>query len=333
MPNNNLQHFLIDEKLKFLYCIFNQKQQKMKNIIPLLFLLLPTFLQAQNFEELISDASKFYSEKEYAASGTAYDKAFKLKEGSAMQYFNAACSWSLTGDTIQSMKYLKSSAEKGWKNLKHLKRDKDIEILRKLNGWAEIEKIVSANLAEYEKDFDKPLKEKLEEIYVKDQTLRLMLGEVEEKFGKGEELEFFWSLIIEQDSMNEEEVIRIIEERGWPGTTLVGGKANLSLWLVIQHAPLETQEKYLPLLQESVKKGESSGRHLALLEDRILVRNDKPQKYGSQIVPDKETGKQIVYEIEEPEYVDQRRAAVGLGPLADYVKRWGIEWTVEQKEK
>jgi hypothetical protein len=44
-----------------------------------------------------------------------------------------------------------------------------------------------------------------------------------------------------------------------------------------------------------VKKGESSGGHLALLEDRIQMRNGKPQIYGSQITRDEETGKQVVY--------------------------------------
>ena len=102
--------------------------------------------------------------------------------------------------------------------------------------------------------------------------------------------------------------------------------------MVIQHAPIATQEKYLPLLKESVKKGESRGSQLALLEDRIQMRNGFPQIYGSQISTDK-NGKEVVYEILEPEYVNQRRKEVGLGPIQDYVKRWGIEWTVEQKEK
>lgn len=89
----------------------------------------------------------------------------------------------------------------------------------------------------------------------------------------------------------------------------------------------------LPLLTESVLSGESKGSHLALLEDRIQMRNGKPQTYGSQIVNDKETGKQIVYEVWEPEYVNQRRKEVGLGPIEDYIKRWGIEWAIEQKIK
>ena len=262
-----------------------------------------------------------------------YEKAFNIEEGSASQYYNAACSWALSGDTIQSIKNLKLSADKGWKNLKHIKRDKDLSSLYETEEWSVILKKVQANLDEYEKDFDKPLKEQLEQIYVRDQMLRQLYRDAEDKFGKeSDEMNYFWELVSEQDSINELEVINIIEQKGWVGKSLVGGQANMTLWLVIQHAPLETQEEYLPLLKKSVLEGESSGSHLALLEDRIQMRNGKPQIYGSQITTDKETGEQVVYEVWEPEYVNQRRKEVGLGPIEDYVKRWGIEWTIEQKE-
>jgi hypothetical protein len=306
----------------------------MKSTLTILICLLTITIQAQTFEELIRNGDKLYDEEKYLESAKEYEKAFNLEEGNASQYYNAACSWALSGDTIQSIKNLNLSANKGWKNLKHIKRDKDLSSLYEIKGWSEILEKIQANLDEYEKDFDKPLKEQLEQIYVRDQMLRQLYRDAEEKFSKeSDEMKYFWQLVSEQDSLNEIEVIKIIEEKGWVGKSLVGGQANMTLWLVIQHAPLETQEKYLPILKESVLKGESQGSHLALLEDRIQMRNEKPQTYGSQITTDKESGEQVVYEIWEPEYVNQRRKEVGLGPIQDYVKRWGIEWTVEQKEK
>ncbi len=296
---------------------------------------LSTFsLQSQSFEELIQKGDALYDEKEYHESAKTYDQAFAVQEGSFGQYYNAACSWALSGDTIQSIKYLQLSADKGWRNLKHIKRDKDLTSLHSVEGWNEVLAKVQANLDFYEKDFDKPLKAQLDRIYVRDQTLRQLYRDAEEKFGRdSEEMMYFWSLMAQEDSINETEVLAIIEEKGWVGTSVVGGQANMTLWLVIQHAPLEVQEKYLPMLKASVLEGESSGRHLALLEDRIQMRNGKPQTYGSQISMDPETGKQTVYEIWEPEYVNQRRKEVGLGPIEEYVKRWGITWTVAQKEK
>lgn len=306
----------------------------MKIYIILLVSLFCTSLSAQTFDELIKEGDRYYDEAAYLESAKAYDKAFELQEGNMNQYYNAACSWALAGETVVAIRYLQMSADKGWRNLKHIKKDTDITSLHEVEGWKKVLTTVQANLDEYEKDLDKPLKEKLEEIYVKDQMLRQLYQHAEEKFGRdSEEMQYFWQLVGEQDSINEQAVIAIIDERGWVGKSVVGGKANMVLWLVIQHAPLATQEKYLPMLKASVLKGESSGSHLALLEDRILMRNGKPQTYGSQITMDEATGKQIVYEIKDPAYVNQRRAEVGLGPIQDYVKRWGIEWTVPQKER
>lgn len=310
------------------------KTGDMKLILSILTCLITSSIQAQTFNDYILAGDKLYDEGKFLESAMEYDKALKLDKGNAIQYYNAACSWALSGDTIQSIKYLYLSADYGWKNLKHIKTDKDLKSLYSVKGWNKVLEKVKSNLDEYEKDFDKPLQNQLEQIYVRDQMLRQLYKDAEEKFGQqSDEMEYFWQLVSEQDSLNEIEVVKIIEKNGWVGMSLVGGKANMTLWLVIQHAPIKTQEKYLPLLKESVLKKESSGRHLALLEDRILMRNGEPQTYGSQITTDEKTGKQVVYEIWDPEYVNQRRKKVGLGPIEDYLERWGIEWDIEQKEK
>ena len=306
----------------------------MKKLLTFLFAILAYFTFAQSFDQLIHLSDSLYQAENYLESGKVAAQAFQLQEGNASQYYNAACSWALAGDTISAIRFLDLSADKGWIKKKWMFKDKDLKSLHEVKGWDAVVAKVQANIDEYEKDFDKPLKVQLEKIHVKDQTLRQLYRDAEEKFGRdSEEMKYFWQLVSEQDSINELEVLQIIDERGWPGKSLVGGKANTTVWLVVQHAPIETQEKYLPLLEESVKKGESQGSHLALLVDRIQMRNDLPQTYGSQITRDPETGDQIVYEIKDPEYVNQRRREVGLGPIEEYVKRWGIEWTVEQKEQ
>jgi hypothetical protein len=306
----------------------------LKSILILTLLFISVVGSAQTFEEKITEGDKLYSEGKFEASAQAFDAAFKLNEGDRLSYYNAACSWALTGDTINSMKYLNLAADKGWSNVKHVKTDKDLTSLRDLFGWNDIVAKVQANLDNAEKDLNKPLKEQLEKIYVRDQTLRQLYEHAEELFGReSEEMNYFWELMAEQDAKNEAEVIAIIDQNGWVGRNEVGGQANLALWLVIQHAPIEIQEKYLPLLIESVRNNQSSGNHLALLEDRINMRNGKPQIYGSQIVSNPETGEDMVYEVFEPEFVNARRASVGLGPIEEYIARWNIEWTVPQKEK
>lgn len=305
----------------------------MKQLIILITFVLSNTIFAQSFEEKIKEASSAYADSNYRISADLYAAAFKIHEGDAGQYYNAACSWALTGDTLVAIRYLGLAAKHGWNNVKHLKRDTDLSNLHQLTEWQTVIDMVQKNVDEFEKDFDKPLKEQLEKIYVKDQMLRQLYEQAQDKFGReSDEMNYFWELMSQQDSLNELEVVAIIEKHGWVGISKVGGQANMVLWLVIQHAPIETQEKYLPLLRESVLAGESGGNHLAMLEDRILMRNDLPQTYGSQIVTD-EDGNQKVYEIRDPEYVNQRREEVGLGPIENYVSRWGIVWTIEQKKQ
>lgn len=291
-------------------------------------------LNAQTYEDLVSKGNTLYSEGQFQASADAYAQAFELKAGGALEYYNAACSAALAGDSERSIEFLKKAAGKGYANLSHIKRDSDLHTLAGSPGWEEVLEMVKKNKEESEKGMDIALKEQLEFIFVRDQTLRQLYEHAEELFGReSDEMQYFWGLVAREDSTNEAEVEAIIQERGWVGKSLVGGKANMALWLVIQHAPLETQEKYLPLMRESAMKGESSGAHLAMLEDRIRMRNEEPQIYGSQITIDPATGQNMFYEILEPEYVNQRRREVGLGPIEDYARRFGLEWTIEQKEK
>lgn len=290
-------------------------------------LLLSMGLYGQSFSELSKRAFEEYQNGQFAASADSYRQAFDLSEGRTSDYYNAACSYALSDQADKALFYLFLAAEKGWRNIDHLKTDKDLLSLHDKEEWAEVLNQVQANKEAYEKDFDKELQQKLEHIYIRDQTLRQLLNEAENKFGRGSaEMNYYWSLIQKEDSICESLILEVLDDRGWPGKSLVGGKANLAVWLVYQHAPLEIQEQYLPLLKESVAKGESQGSHLAMSEDRILMRKGQAQKYGSQITMDPDTGENTLYELQDPSKVNEYRASVGLGPLQEYAKRFGIEW-------
>jgi hypothetical protein len=169
-------------------------------------------------------------------------------------------------------------------------------------------------------DYD-TLKMQLEAIRIEDQTLRQLLPEAEAKFGTdADELKYIWKLIHKQDRINEEKVLHIIDTFGWLGKSKVGEMANQTLWLVIQHAEIDTQEKYLPKLVLSVKKKESDGWYLAFLEDRILMRQGEKQRYGTQAKKDKTSGITYIYPIEDSETVNKRRQAIGLNSIEEYAK-------------
>jgi len=181
---------------------------------------------------------------------------------------------------------------------------------------------------------DTLLKEELESILVKDQTLRLVLPMVEKKFGENsEQTRYLWSLINSQDSTNLVAITEIIDKNGWIGANRVGYFANQAIWMVIQHAPLEIQEKYLPHLKKSVAKKESEGWYLAFLEDRILMRNGKKQTYGSQAKIDRETGKYYIYPISDIQNVNKRRAEIGLESIEEYASSSGYVYNPQEMKE
>lgn len=132
------------------------------------------------------------------------------------------------------------------------------------------------------------------------------------------------------DSCNLAAVESIIAKYGWPGKSFVGAMGNNTAWLVIQHADLATQEKYLPLIKESVNKNESRPVDLAYLEDRIKMRKGEKQLYGTQVSLNK-TGGQEIWPIEDETNVNERRAKLGLEPMEAYAKKFGIEYHSPEK--
>ena len=129
------------------------------------------------------------------------------------------------------------------------------------------------------------------------------------------------------DRLNQERLEVIIQEFGWPGKKLVGADASEAAFMIVQHSDLPYQEKYLSLLKEAAKVGDLRASNVALLEDRVLMRQGKKQIYGTQLFSNDSTGgKLVLAPIEEEERVDERRKQVGLPPLREYLKNFGIDY-------
>jgi tetratricopeptide (TPR) repeat protein len=131
------------------------------------------------------------------------------------------------------------------------------------------------------------------------------------------------------DSVNEVRLAAIIHAvGGYPGLDVVGAEQSGTAWLVIQHAPIEYQERYHPLVEEAALSGQTSMGNWAYLVDRMRMNRREKQVYGSQMwVPDRSVSEQYeLYPLEDPHNVNQRRAEVGLGPIEDYIARWGVKF-------
>ncbi len=119
------------------------------------------------------------------------------------------------------------------------------------------------------------------------------------------------------DRANTARMRQVITVYGWLGNAMVGDDAAHAAWLLVQHAPHDLQEQALGLLEDAVRRGDASPRDLAYLTDRTRMHRGEPQLYGTQYRYSRDSGLQL-HEVDDPERLDERRAAVGLGPHAEY---------------
>lgn len=288
----------------------------------------------KEYTDNILEAEKYYDKKDYKRSAEYYSKAFMALGGKGYpdDRYNAACSWAQAGNADSAFYHLERVATK-YDDLGHITTDRDLISLYKDPRWDKVIEQVKTNKQKAEEKLNKPLVAMLDTIYMEDQGGRKEIMEIEKKYGMhSKEMEQHWKVIMEKDSINLLRVKAILDKHGWMGADEVGARGNQTLFLVIQHADLTTQEKYLPMMRAAAKQGKAQPSALALLEDRVALGQGKKQIYGSQIGR-MEDGSYYVSALEDPDNVDKRRAEVGLQPLAEYVRNWKIIWDVEAYKK
>ena len=302
------------------------------NFLMLAICLSASFISAQTYADLIAEGNRFYDEKDYVASLSSYESAFKIKEAPATgELYNAACTAALANEKATAIRFLSKAIDSGWTSLKWMIQDGDLASLHEEQGWKEQVERLTKIREEMEKDWNKPLMEELAEIGEKDQRYRRQMRPISDKYGwNSPQMDSLWTLQLPLDSLNTIRILEIIEEFGYPGKSMVGDQASTA-FLVIQHADIEIQEKYLPILTAAAEKDELRYSSLALLIDRVRMRQNKPQLYGSQLQRNEETGGWEFYYIEDEKNVNKRRTEVGLGPLEDYAKRFGLDYTVPKE--
>jgi len=312
----------------------------MKKIIFLIIAIITThfaFGQNAEYDAFIKKADSLYDIKDYKNSALAYSEAFKALgwKGYPNDRYNAACSWALANFPDSAFFQLDRIATKSnYTNYGHISTDPDLNSLHYDSRWTALLNLIKQNKEKAEANLDKPLVAQLDSIYTEDQQYRQQIDDIEKKFGwDSKEMKAHWKIINEKDSINLIKIKAILDTKGWLGADIIGEQGNSTLFLVIQHSDIATQEKYLPMMRAAVKNGKAQGSSLALLEDRVALRQGKKQIYGSQIGKDPQTQLYYVSPLDDPDNVDKRRTEVGLQPLAEYVSHWQIKWDIEQYKR
>jgi len=126
--------------------------------------------------------------------------------------------------------------------------------------------------------------------------------------------------MLEIGRRNEAWLIETTAKVGWIDDARFGDAAARSAWLIAQHA---MSLNFLAGVLAEIDM-HADGQHYALMYDRLQTRQGKPQRYGSQLIIDKEGNKGLM-PIEDLEGVDERRAKLGMPPLAEYLKFFDLD--------
>jgi hypothetical protein len=129
----------------------------------------------------------------------------------------------------------------------------------------------------------------------------------------------FAKQMLHDDSVRTSRLRTIIEEYGWPDSVRAGSEAAKAAFLILQHSPVhEFQQEMLPTIEDLAERGAIPRDEAALLVDRVLVRQGRPQRYGTQF--SLVDGRLVMDSVVDPSGLDERRRHMGLPTMDEYVR-------------
>lgn len=280
---------------------------------------------AQVGRDVLAPARQHLLRQEYAAASASYQLGLKQQDGAARDYYQAARAAARNHEPKRALAWLAQAVAKGYYAAAQVQTEEDFASLTTQPAWPRLLTRARQKQQQHEASFNHALVALLKKIAYQDQQYRLVAAAAERTDGIN-------SPQITQAMQQQERVDRVllrqvdslITQHGYPGKSLVGEYQKDVAFFVIQHNP---DEKYLPLLTAAADKGDLSWSALALLIDRLKTHRGEPQVYGSQF-GGQAKGHYRLQPIEDEPQVNVRRAKVGLGPLEEYLQRYGLTYQV-----
>ena len=286
----------------------------------------PVAARAQNFAALVADANHAELTGQFRDAAKLYEKAYGVSGFDPVALALAAVSAGHGGDDSTAAAYLRRATAEGFIDPRFLNILRGDSALTKLAAKPAWRDAVAAAEKRYE-SIDKSLRTQLLELVGRDQINREGIDSVLAARGAGSPgADSALKALAAADAPLLARLLEIVKAHGWPGRALVGDDGAHAAWLVLQHAPSDVQRSMLPLVRAAAARHDARSSDVALLEDRVLADDGKPQRYGSQLAYPPTGGTPKVRPIEDEACVDARRASVGLEPLAEYLRRFGIDY-------
>jgi hypothetical protein len=275
----------------------------------------------------VSVADSLRDEGNIPAAIAEYRKIFISNPGDKKNLYNFACALSVGKQADSCFKYLNLA----------VKMDTSIAVLiepdlitaRKDKRWPEFEnKIIGMLNARFKANYkDIEYAKKLWKLRAYDQAYFPQVGIAARKTGmKSSVVEALWDFKFMIQERNQEELVKLLTEKGWPKIDDVGQEAVMAAYLTVMHSRDGLQKRYLPDIRKACEEKELPWERYALLYDRSLYNENKPQKYGTHTMYNEKTNSQELYPLENEAKVDEWRMEIGLEPLKDYLAKFKIDF-------
>lgn len=165
----------------------------------------------------------------------------------------------------------------------------------------------------------------LTEVWTQDQAIRQQMIELTRAVTVEGRMELVDSLLIVNEAMERIDaknmaVVDSLLKQGLPEG--LSEESYKTIWIVIDHASLVQQERHLPLIKQMADDGKIGQDEYATLFDRVAMKQQRPQRYGTQSVHfgTADATQLRLWPVECPAKLDSLRASVGLSPIAEYLE-------------
>lgn len=228
----------------------------------------------------------------------------------SIDLYNLACAYTKLKRYDEAFQTLKIISEKLRFDDAYVLGDYDLEVLHHDARWKEFEKTIRNNYLTRNKNITHPeLAIQLSTWNGVDQSSIQLTETVDGR-----------KIFRQKNRSLVNNIIEVFEKYGYPTPKMVGQEAYVPA-LIIAHADYGTQLMYKDFLYKEAIKGNIPGGMAGVVIDKILVKQEKPQLYGTQGCLDSVTKKTIPCPIHDIEHIEERRRKVGfLTPWSEYLK-------------
>ena len=177
---------------------------------------------------------------------------------------------------------------------------------------------------------NEPLQEEIQKMCDFDQGLRSDWSKLKKQFGAdSRQVDSVKREIAKYRAIHSTRLKGIYKKYGFPTHKIIG-KDGVENILVLAAHSLDTEFQNLTFvyLMIEAKDGAIEWQDLAILMDKIRMNEGKPQYFATQTTNSDITKKEEfeLYKIADEKNLDQRRTAIGMLPIKDHLKKFGIEY-------